>query len=263
MGSSLRRRFIHALVAAIAIASARGARAQVNVEALHKDLDKDAITGSVATTITGRAGNTEGLIAGVDGQIVAVSRPDSALLIGKADYTALNGQVQVAKSFVHLRYAREIARDVVWLETFGQLQQDRFQRLQLRMLFGGGPRLRVLRTEQWTAYVGAALMYEHEEIAVAPGAPDATARNDARFSYLAKVLYKTPEPTVLLSSTLYVQPRAGDFGWVRVLSDTAIDIAAGKRFGVRLSCTYRYDSRPPTDVKTYDVEVKNSLTWTF
>ena len=73
-----------------------------------------------------------------------------------------------------------------------------------------------------------------------------------RFSYVATVLYKTTDPRVLLSATVYVQPRVGELAWYRVLSESALDLAAGRHLGVKLSCSFRYDSRPPTKVKTID-----------
>jgi hypothetical protein len=61
----------------------------------------------------------------------------------------------------------------------------------------------------------------------------------------------------------YVQPDLGDFGDVRILSDTsiAVDIVSqlSWRFGIKAASS----SRPQASVKSYDLDIHNGIAWSF
>jgi hypothetical protein len=239
----------------------RRASAQVNAETLRKGLDHDGITGAVEGSLTGRTGNTEGLVAGGSVSLAFVDRPHSGFLFAKGDYVHLGGATQVARSFVHARGNEQLA-PWLWVELFGQAQQDEFLRLRLRTLLGVGPRARLFADAEWSIFLGSAYMLEREVVALdTPGSPSEFTIAHRFSNYLA-IAYKASD-LVTLTSTTYVQPRFDDFRDVRSLEEANLVIAVTKRLTTKLGCTLRYDSRPPAGVKTSDVEVRNSIAVTW
>jgi hypothetical protein len=111
-------------------------------------------------------------------------------------------------------------------------------------------------------YLGVAYMLERDVVAVAVGAPDASLQIWHRVSSYATAQWQVDD-RVLLATTMYVQPAVPDYDNVRLLSETVATFKVTKRLAASLSATVRYDSAPPSGVKTTDTEVKNTLSVTF
>lgn len=250
-----------ALALALAVACPSRAAAQVNAETLRKGLDRDGITGAIEGSLTGRTGNTEGLVAGGALQLAFVQRPHSGFLFAKGDYVHLGGATQVARSFVHAR-GNEQLTGWLWLELFAQAQQDEFLRLRVRTLGGAGPRVRVFADAEWSVFLGGAYMLEREVVALDGPGPRSEITIAHRFSGYFAIAFKASD-LVTLTSTTYVQPRLDALDDVRSLEEANLVITITKRLTTKLGCTLRYDSRPPVGVKPSDVEIRNSigLTW--
>lgn len=246
---------------AAGFACPREATAQVNVESLRKDLRDKPAMASVEGSFTGRAGNVQSVVVG--GAAMGAARVGRNGFFGstQADYTRFGSETRVSKSFVHLRYHYELLR---WLypEAFAQSQHDKFQKLQLRQLFGVGPRFVVADEKDLRVALGVSYMFEYERINVPLGAPDDRATTAQRSSNYVTATWQ-PDSRVRMTGTAYVQPRWDDFGDVRVLLEGAVTTEIFKRLSVKVLFTVRHDSRPPTDVKTTDAEVKNAFVLQF
>jgi len=237
------------------------ARAQVNTEPLRKRINAIGYSLVIEGSVTGSTGNTEGIQAG--GGVAAGFATKPHLLFGyvRGDYSRFNHTTSVAKAFAHVRYNYEFT-EWLWGELFAQMQSDEFQRLKLRTLFGVGPRFRVLHADTFDVYAGTAYMIERNVIAVAPGASDANEIVLARLSNYVTAHWDI-DTRVVLATTLYVQPQISDFSNTRVLSENVFGFKVTKVLTASISGTVRYDSAPPSDVKTTDTEIKNSLSLVF
>jgi hypothetical protein len=235
--------------------------AQVNVERLRTDLAKRPLFASIAASVAGRAGNVNSIVSG--GSVFAGGLTGRNLLFVRAEgaYEAYGGEAKVAKSFAHARYNYEV---LPWLfaEVFTQVQQDNFERLRLRTLYGTGPRFALLRSDDVEVYYGLSYMLEFERINVAPGAPDAASTWAQRFNNYLAIGVRIDE-RVRFTSATYFQPRFDDWSDHRLLSESAFAVALGKRLFNKLSLVVRYDSAPPTTVHPVDVEVQNGFGASF
>lgn len=130
-----------------------GAAGQVNVEAVRGDADREGFSGRAEATVTGRTGNTEGIIAGGSGRIQLRTGRHLTFLFGSGNYTRLNHNTSIAKAMGHLRYNYEI-ETWLWGEAYGQVEHDKFRRLTNRELLGAGPRFRLLKNETLDLFYG-------------------------------------------------------------------------------------------------------------
>lgn len=237
------------------------ARAQVNVEALRRDLRKQPATASIGATFTGRTGNTQSVEAG--GSALGAARVDRSTFLAsvQADYGRFAGVTTVSKSFLHLRYNYEF---LPWLlgEVFVQQQQDKFQRLLLRELVGAGPRFVLADEEEMRVAIGVAPMFEYERIAVAQGAPDDPIERAVRLSSYVTGVWQ-PDSRIRTIGTLYVQPRIDAWSDFRVLFEGTLQNQITKRVSVKIIAAVRHDSEPPTAVKPTDVEIRNAFALQF
>jgi hypothetical protein len=252
------------IAAGIVLASALScapARAQVNTETLRKRIKTSGYSLIVEGSLTGDTGNTEGVQAGGGLGGGWASGRHLVFLYGRVDYSRFNHTTQVAKTFAHARYVYEIIPGV-WGELFAQAQSDQFQRIKLRNLVGVGPRLRLLHADTFDTFLGTAYMLERDVINVAPGTGDQSDYLLARWSTYVTAHWDV-DPRVILVSTLYVQPQITDWSNTRVLSETLFTFKITPVLAATIAGTIRYDSAPPSEVKTTDAEIKNSLLVTF
>lgn len=233
------------------------ANAQVNVERLRADLQQRPYFANVLTTFTGRVGNVNSVVTG--GGVFAGGLVDRHLGFFRAEgnYEAYSWVPKVSKSFAHARYNYAIEP---WIagELFAQVQQNKFERLRLRTLYGIGPRFTMFHSDEIEVYIGTGYMLEYERIDVAPGASDAPTTWASRSTNYAAIAVKM-EDSLRLTSATYFQPRFDAPSDFRVLSETSIAASFGKHLIAKVSAILRYDSAPPSNVRSADAEVQNSF----
>jgi len=111
-------------------------------------------------------------------------------------------------------------------------------------------------------FFGAAYMLERDVIDVEPGAREPRNEVYSRWNAYVTAHWKL-DTRVSFATTMYVQPRVDDVSNTRLLSETLFYFKVTKVLSAALSATVRYDSEPPTAVKTTDIELKNSLSLAF
>lgn len=249
------------LVLSQALFAARNASAQVNIEALRGDFRDKGALASLEGSFTGRTGNVRNIVAGAGA--IGAARYKRSGFFGSTqfDYASYDGKTAVSKSFIHLRYDYEV---LYWFfpEVYVQQQQDKFQRLLLRELAGIGPRFVLSDEEEFRFALGTSYMFEYERISVPTGAADDPRTIAHRWSTYATATWKLDD-AIRMVGTVYGQPRIDRWSDVRVLFESAVITSLSKRLALKLLVTMRYDSEPPTTVKSTDLEVKNSFVLKF
>ncbi len=258
---------VTAFVSATALSLALDSGAQVNTETLRKRIKTVGYSLILEGSLTGDAGNTEGIAVGGGIGGGWARYPNLLFAYARFDYTKYNGVESVDKTFAHARYNYEL-EPWLWGELFAQAQSDAFQRLDLRNLFGIGPRFLVLRDillPDFDVFVGTAYMFERDAITPVPGSLGAQNQSTQVWhrwsSYLT--LQWAIDPRAILATTMYVQPAITDFRDVRVLSETLLTFKVTKVLSAGVAGSVRYDSEPPTGVLPTDTEIKNTLVVTY
>jgi hypothetical protein len=249
---------LHALAwGAVAWLVATDAFGQVNTEILRKRIKQKGVSFILEGTFDGHTGNTQGLSA--DGLLGGgmVSGRHLAFAFASVDYTKLNGTLSVDKSFAHVRYNFELC-PIVWWEVFAQAQSDYFQLLQIRNLFGLGPRLAAYEDEHVGIFVGVAYMLERDVYDLAPGTPEQPTPVYSRLStYLSA--HATLSDGIDAVTTTYFQPRVEDPADLRIQSDSGFVFKVTKVFSTGITFSAHYDSRPAPGALPTDAELKNVL----
>lgn len=240
------------------LTSPTAARAQVNVEPLRQQLTADGWGGRVQASVATYAGNTEGVILGSAGFVGARGQRNIAYAVVNGDYTRLNGVVSVAKWFAHGRYNYEL-HPQLWWEVYGQIESDRFRRVALRELAGTGPRVALLLSPAVELFYGVSYLYEHKDLSTDVQNEDQAAHRIS--NYLAVTL--KAHDRIVLTNVTYAQPRLNRPGDVDVLSVSSADFTITKRLHSRIDAVARYSSVKPADIRSFDLELKNSLELLF
>jgi putative salt-induced outer membrane protein YdiY len=208
-----------------------------------------------------RAGNQDRSDLGAGSRLDYKAGRHYVFLLGNLNYGISQGVTYKNRSFAHLRYNYALKPAVVG-ELFGQLENDPFTLLQIRLLVGMGARLRYLSGEHLALFQGSGLMLEHEaldanKVIVHPSEITALRWNN----YLNARLQL--DEHVSFFNTLYVQPRLDEFGDIRLLLDSGITVNLNDHVAITTTLNLRYDSRPPDTIASFDLELKNGLRLAF
>ncbi|MBX3220092.1 MAG: DUF481 domain-containing protein [Labilithrix sp.] len=243
------------LVLAIAL-TASSAGAQVNAEALRNTLKKNPRFLWLEGALVGRAGNTETMTFAGSAFGGIVAEPHLFFSRVSADYGEARGETTVARWMAHARYNYTLSPFVA-LEGLAQVQHDRFRRLAVRDLYGTGFRFMLLNIDDFEIFTGTTYLLEHEVLEAIPGSP--TYNNVWHRSSNYGGVNVQVSSLAEASTVMYVQPRFDRPLDFRVLWDSFVSFTITPLLSARISAGVWYDNRPPAGVRTYDVEVKNSL----
>ena len=234
--------------------------AQVNVEPLRQQVTERKFGVRVNASATTYAGNTQGVIFGSAALVGGRTARHFGYLDLSGDYTRLSGVVSVAKWFAHLRHNLQISPDW-WWEEYGQLESDRFRRVQLRELVGVGPRVRALHHRVFELFFGTSYMVEATQLDSIDQNPEGEGTFERWSNYVAATF--NPDERIVLSTVNYVQPRIDRFSDYKILSVSGVDFKITDHLHSRVSATARYESHAPSDVRHVDLELKSSLELVF
>jgi hypothetical protein len=236
------------------------AQAQVNVEPLRQQVTERRFGARIDASTTSYAGNTQGVIFGGAALMGGRTERNFGYLDVSGDYSRLAGLVSVAKWFAHLRHNFQLSAGT-WWEEYSQIESDRFRRVQLRELFGVGPRFALVHGEPFELFFGSSYMVEHTELDSQDQDPRGQGTFERWSNYVAVTL--KPDARILLSSVTYIQPRIDRFSDYKVLSVSGLAFTISKHLQSHIDATARYESFTPSDVRPSDLELKSSLEVVF
>jgi hypothetical protein len=248
------------LVAASLLAAApRRASAQVvNVQPLlAKGHGTRGLTLQMDGTVDYRVGNVE--LLQISGKIVTQYRWRRHLVfvLGQGELGVNPKGTFLNRLLGHVRYRLTLMR-ALDAEVFVQADRDVFRRVALRALAGGGLRLRVINADHARLALGLSAMAEYEELR-SDDKPDAgVASTVARLSAYLTVAVPLG-PRLALQETVYVQPRAGNPGDVRILEELELLTRPTNILTIRLAAMLAYDAVPPIGVETFDARLQSSI----
>jgi len=227
----------------------------VNMENQRYHTDTTGWTGTVGGDFTITSNGQKIWAANANAHVQYQSKKSLYLLLGSYGFLKGDEQSFIDYGFLHFRYNYKLTK-VVRLEAFTQLQQNAITKIQSRFLIGAGPRFKILGRKKIKMYAGSLPMYEVEKITGVPVSYDWRLSNYLSITFL-------PNKQTELTSTTYYQPVLFDAGDYRLLNQTSLKIAAGKKLVVSLNYNYQYDASPaagvPTDTYTFSTGLEVNL----
>ena len=225
----------------------------VNVQGqLAKPPSTDGVSGQVELKLDLRRGNNELSQIGGSGAVLLRRGPLLALALARGEYGESRGITLSEKTFEHLRARYTIDCRWRW-EAFAQHEYDAFRRLSLRALAGTGPAVQLVDTKDLGVLAGAAYMLEFEQLDRRTGTLDAGDRTvSSRASFYLTGAEKLGAG-VSIVQTVYLQPRIGDPGDLRVLAEASVTTQLSSRIALTDGVVLAYDRTPPDGVQRTDL----------
>jgi putative salt-induced outer membrane protein YdiY len=216
---------------------------------------------AVDASLDWRTGNVDLLLAA--GNLIARYRNGRhhLFLLGHAEIGIKSGAQFISKDLEHLRYRVQVVRGLD-LETFLQHDRDQFRRVALRVVWGAGPRLRIIMTRRIEVAVAVAYLGEYMQIRDDDLYDANSTRLMHRASTYATFLVRINKTFTLLE-TVYAQPRIGLPVDVRFLEDLELGASVTDHFALKVGWTLAYDNVPPIGVEPLDTSMRVAfqLSW--
>lgn len=268
-------------LAAIALAflsilfCARTSFAQVNTEALLSDGRSDPWSAYADFGLAMKRGNTESARAtiGGGGRILTLRNDrdlpvggepwfrDRVMLSGSWSLEQANGERVDHVAFLHARWTR-MWRARVGHEIFAQANYAEFNRLNRRLLLGGGARVVVFNDAFAQFWFGTGLFAEDEDFDLTNVAnPDnfVNRRLNARWSSYMTLKINAADQKVAFINTLYVQPTLADFTDARIYYEGRLTARVYRMFAVSANATVNYDTTPVPGIGRTDIRFGGAI----
>ena len=224
--------------------SASYAAAITNIESERLNNTETGTTGSISLSLDGRIGESDKLALGTSVKLIRSFSRDELITILSRDYAEVDDVVNTDETFIHLRYLTKHTEN--WgHEVFTQYQEDRFNSLARRSLFGGGARytLNQLPDKKQANHFGMGFFYEEEEYVDSLNLED---ESTIRLNFYWAFRNKLAE-NLLYTSTLYFQPKAEDFNDTKGIWQNSVTISVTSTINLSLTWDVELDTETPTD----------------
>lgn len=164
-------------------------------------------------------------------------------------------------AFAHTRYTQMVVPKHGY-EVFSQANFDQFQRLNLRLLLGGGYRAVVANDNRIQFWYGSGFFVEQEDYNLTGLENEdeyPNARLNVRWSTYGTLKVNAADNRVALVNTLYIQPTVDNFRDVRVYYEGRFTTRLYKMLAVSLSTTVTHDTTPVPGIRKTDVRFNGAL----
>ena len=211
----------------------------VNIEKARKITDTTGLAGGLELQGSYLENEESILDLSVIPDLQYKTEKDLWLLIGSYNLTQTDDVDFQNSGLVHLRFNRKM-NQLIRFEAFSQVQKDKVNHLDYRLLNGFGPRFKLTETNAFNLYVGILPMLELER----SDPPELIFQREYRLSNYASFTYDINNNSSLVSTTYY-QPEFAEFADFRFFTENKLSLSFLKNIDFDVTTTYRWDSRPP------------------
>ena len=231
------------------------------MEALRRDDPPLGYSGTFGGDLAVRTGNVDLVQIGLNARLYRVTESATRLIVGNGGLGLLGGSRFSSSGLFHYRQTYRYNENVS-PEWYWQVNYDRPQLLDFRVVMGGGARTSFARGDWGQFGMGAALMLEHERLDL----PDLAVHPDQttllRWSYFL-TLRVVPNENLVITSTTYLQPVLDDFDDLRMLANLRLASSITDELDLTVSFDLRYDSRPPDGISALDTSLRTGVRYTY
>ncbi|MCA1621673.1 MAG: DUF481 domain-containing protein [Acidobacteria bacterium] len=216
-------------------------------------------SGSADAGLSATRGNADTLIISLGSQVARTTQRDK-LSFYAASLFARNSTTGVSVTTAEAirggaRYDRDIS-DRLFGFALTDLERDKFQQLDLRLVFGGGLGIHARRTERTRLDIFAGGSYNREKFSTG------LTRNSAEALVGEELSYKLSESTTLAQRAV-LYPNLSEFGEYRFAFDLTGVTRLTRQLGLQATVSDRFQSNPLPGVKKNDLLLTTGIRVTF
>ena len=216
-------------------------------------------SGSADAGLSATRGNTDTLVISVGSQVARTTQRDK-LSFYAASLFARNGTSGVSITTAEAirggaRYDRNLS-DRLFGFALTDLERDKFQQLDLRLVFGGGLGYHARKTERTRLDLFAGGSYNREKFTTG------LTRNSAEALVGEELSYKLSDSTTLAQRAV-LYPNLSEFGEYRFAFDLTGVTKLTRQLGLQATISDRFQSNPLPGIKKNDLILTTGIRLTF
>ena len=216
-------------------------------------------SGSADAGLSMARGNTDTLVISLGSQVARTTQRDKLSLYA-ASLFARNGTSGVSITTAEAirggaRYDRNIS-DRFFVFALTDLERDKFQQLDLRLVFGGGLGYHARKTERTRLDLFAGGSYNREKFSTG------LTRNSAEALVGEELSYKLSDNTTLAQRAV-LYPNLSEFGEYRFAFDLTGVTRLTRQLGLQVTVSDRFQSNPLPGIKKNDLLLTTGIRVTF
>jgi putative salt-induced outer membrane protein YdiY len=228
----------------------------VNIEKERGNENSEGLSGVIGFSFSFTKNTSSVLQAASTVNIGYKKNKNAIIFMGDVGMVQANGQNFLNDGFVHLRFNHNITENFLTAEVFTQIQYNQLWLLNSRILFGGGPRMTLVKNDTIQLLFGPMLMAEQEQVV------NHEKTNTIRLSSYLSFGWNIKEK-VILSTITYVQPNLRNFTDYRLSHESAVKIIIFKHLSFKVIYESVYDSKPPATIPKLNYSLVNALSLSF
>lgn len=242
------------LISFLLFASSYSTFAQiVNIENKRLTNNKQGFNGNAELNFNFTMNTVQLLQIGDKIQVGYVKKQHQYLVITDHSFVKSAGEDFANRGFEHLRYNYTLNDSgKISLEVFQQGQFNKIQKINLRLLLGGGMRFNLIDEQNYLLSFGTGSMYEYEDLTDFGVSFDILSTSylsfDAQFS-----------ENTGFNTISYFQPKLIDYGNYRFSNETSLRFKINKHLSFKLIYTITHDSRDIPEVRKTNYIIRNAL----
>jgi len=236
---------------------------QVNTEKFRKESEETGFSGNVSLSAGLASGNSDFVKVNSGLRIDYAGNGYAFFVVGNYEFEEANEAKVVHKGFAHLRNIIKLQKEY-YLELFVQKEFNEFILLEDRNLAGAGLRINLPElfcdsvSTPFQVFAGIGFMYENEQYNI----PSSQETNLVRSTNYLTFKWQI-NATLSFISINYFQFDINKFHDYRFMTDTSLNFLILKNLSFNSAVSFRHDNEPVPDVKKYDLEFMNGLTFGF
>lgn len=229
----------------------------VNIENMRLNPKKEGFTGNVDLNMSFTMNTVQLFVLGDRARVAYFKKRNYWLLLTDHSFIKTKDVSIVNLGFEHIRYNYTLKDSgKISVEGFEQAQFNKIQKINLRLLLGGGFRFHILDFKNYQLNVGTGFMGEYEEMIDYGFSNDILSNNYVSFDGQFN-------EQIGLNTITYFQPKLIDFGNYRLANETSLRFTINKYLTYRIIYFLSHDSRDIPDVRKTNYIFKNALSFTF
>jgi len=236
---------------------------QVNTEKFRKEFEETGFYGKVSLAGGLASGNSEFVKVKGGLRIDYTGNNYDFFLVGNYEFEEANEAKVVNKGFTHLISILTLSPKF-FLEFFIQKEYNQFILLEDRNLAGAGLRIDLIEllsdspNSPLDIFLGAGLMYENEKynILISPEKNLLRSTNYLTFKWQINNSFSF----ITINYFQFDVERLRDY---RFITDTSLNFLILENLSFNSAVSFRYDNEPVPDVKNFDLELTNGITFNF
>lgn len=229
----------------------------VNIENQRLSNKKQGLAGSLDANLNYSV-NTKNLLQfGTRMQLGYLKKRHYVLLLGDHSLVKSGGESFINRGFQHIRYNYTLkdSGNVIY-EVYQQLQFNKVQRINSRLLLGTGFRFMLIDQENYQLNFGTGLMGEHEDLTDAGISSDILSANYLSFDGQFTEHFG-------LNFITYFQPKLIDWGNYRMSNESTLRFKINEFLTFKVIYSLSHDSRNIEGVRQTNYQIKNALSFKF